>query len=62
LTASLVCNGNARFRSRRSFTSGAARTFEEEDVRAVFRQMFEEMGIPPETVDHLQLEYRGSVW
>lgn len=40
----------------------ATRTFEEEDVRAVFRQMFEEMGIPPETVDHLQLEYRGSVW
>ncbi|WP_418285012.1 hypothetical protein [Halorubrum sp. DTA46] len=40
----------------------AYRSFEEEDVRAVFRQMFEEMGIPPETVDHLQLEYRGSVW
>lgn len=40
----------------------ASRSFEEDDVRAAFRRMFEEMGIPPETADHLQLEYRGSVW
>lgn len=40
----------------------SSRNFVEEDVRAVFRQMFEEMGIPPDTIDHMQLEYRGSVW
>ncbi|TKX51263.1 hypothetical protein EXE49_03305 [Halorubrum sp. ASP121] len=40
----------------------ASRSFEEADVRATFRRMFEEMGIPPETADHLRLEYRGSVW
>ncbi|OTF02404.1 hypothetical protein [Halorubrum sp. SD612] len=40
----------------------ASRSFEEDDVRAAFRRMFEEMGIPPETADHLRLEYRGSVW
>lgn len=40
----------------------AFRSFEEADVRAVFRTMFEELGIPPETADHLPLEYRGSVW
>lgn len=38
------------------------RDFEEDEVRTVFREMFEELGIPPETIDHLQLEYRGSVW
>lgn len=40
----------------------ASRSFEEADVRAVFREMFEAMGIPPETADHLRYEYRGSVW
>ncbi|EMA69031.1 hypothetical protein C461_05352 [Halorubrum aidingense JCM 13560] len=40
----------------------SSRNFAEEDVRAVFRQMFEEMGIPPDTIDHMQLEYEGSVW
>lgn len=40
----------------------ASRSFEEAAVRAVFRQMFEEMGIPPDTIDHMSLEYRGSVW
>ena len=40
----------------------ASRSFEESGVRVVFRTMFESMGIPPETADHLQLEYRGSVW
>jgi hypothetical protein len=38
------------------------RDFEEDEVRTVFREIFEEMGIPPDTIDHLQLEYRGSVW
>lgn len=38
------------------------RDFEEEEVRTVFREMLEAMGIPPDTIDHLQLEYRGSVW
>ncbi|VTT87717.1 predicted protein [Halorubrum sp. DM2] len=40
----------------------ATRSFEEQDVRTVFRQMFEEMGIPPDAIDHIQFEYRGSVW
>ena len=40
----------------------ASRSFEEAAVRDVFRTMFEEMGIPPDTIDHLDLEYRGSVW
>lgn len=40
----------------------SSRDFEEDQVRTVFREMFEEMGIPPDTIDHLQLEYRGSVW
>ena len=40
----------------------AHREFEEDEVRTVFRGMFDEMGIPPDTVDHLHLEYRGSVW
>ncbi|OYR38985.1 hypothetical protein DJ82_11145 [Halorubrum sp. Ib24] len=40
----------------------ASRSFEEAAVRAVFRTMFEEMGIPPDTIDHMSLEYRGSVW
>lgn len=38
------------------------RDFEEDEFRTVFREIFEEMGIPPDTIDHLQLEYRGSVW
>lgn len=38
------------------------RDFEEDEVRTVFREICEEMGIPPDTIDHLQLEYRGSVW
>jgi len=40
----------------------ASRSFEEADVRDVFRLTFDAMGIPPETADHLRLEYRGSVW
>jgi len=40
----------------------ASRAFEEDTVRAAFREMFEAMGIPPETADHIQLSYRGSVW
>jgi hypothetical protein len=40
----------------------SSREFEEEDVRAVFRRMFDEMGIPPDTIDRLQLEYEGSLW
>ncbi|WP_435099520.1 hypothetical protein [Halorubrum sp. N11] len=40
----------------------ASRTFAEDDVRAVFRHMFAEMGVPPDTIDHMQFEYRGSVW
>ena len=40
----------------------ASRSFEEADVRAVVKTMFEAMGIPPETADHLRFEYRGSVW
>ncbi|MDB2244652.1 hypothetical protein PN419_03965 [Halorubrum ezzemoulense] len=40
----------------------ATRTFEEDAVRAAFREMFVEMGVPPETADHLQFLYRGSVW
>lgn len=40
----------------------ANRKFGEDDVRAVFREMFDKMGIPPDTIDHLPLEYRGSVW
>ncbi|ELZ47875.1 hypothetical protein C464_08135 [Halorubrum coriense DSM 10284] len=40
----------------------ASRAFEEDAVRVAFREMFEAMGIPPETADHIQLSYRGSVW
>lgn len=40
----------------------AYRSLEEAEVRAAFRAMFERLGIPPETVDHFHLEYRGSVW
>lgn len=40
----------------------AYRDFPEDDMHAVFREMFTAMGIPPSTVDHLHLEYRGSVW
>ena len=38
------------------------RNLEEEEVRTVIRGMFDELGIPPDTIDHLHLEYRGSVW
>lgn len=40
----------------------AYRSFDEDDVRSEFRVMFDAMGIPPDTIDHLQLEHRGSVW
>jgi len=40
----------------------ASREFEEDAVRAAFGEMFEAMGIPPETADHVQFSYRGSVW
>jgi hypothetical protein len=34
----------------------------EEEYRDVFRQMFEDVGLPPETVDGLTFEYSPSVW
>lgn len=40
----------------------AWRTLEEETVKTEIREMFVEMGIPPATIDHLHLEYQGSVW
>lgn len=47
---------------RAEATAPVYRSLEEDEVREAFRGMFEELGIPPETVDHLQFEYRGSVW
>ena len=40
----------------------ASREFEADAVRAAFREIFEAMGIPPKTADHVQFSYRGSVW
>ena len=34
----------------------------EEEYRGVFRRMFEDVGLPPETVDGLTFEYSPSVW
>ncbi|WP_178917184.1 hypothetical protein [Natronomonas gomsonensis] len=34
----------------------------EEEYRGVFRQLFEDVGLPPETVDDLTFEYSPSVW
>ena len=42
--------------------SHPSRIFEEDEVRAVVREMFVDIGIPPDTVDRLEFEYRGSVW
>ena len=42
--------------------SHPSRIYEEDEVRAVVREMFVDMGIPPDTVDRLAFEYRGSVW
>ena len=38
------------------------RIYEEDEIRDVVRELFAELGIPPETVDRLAFEYRGSVW
>lgn len=40
----------------------ARKEIPEEEYRAVFREMFENLGLPPEKVDEFEFEYSPSVW
>lgn len=40
----------------------AGKEIPEEEYRAVFREMFENLGLPPEKVEEFEFEYSPSVW
>ena len=40
----------------------AGKEIPEEEYEAVFREMFENLGLPPEKVDEFEFEYSPSVW
>ena len=42
--------------------SGAGKEIPEEEYRAVFKKMFENLGLPVEKVDELTFEYSPGVW
>ncbi|MCQ1534784.1 hypothetical protein FTO70_03570 [Methanosarcina sp. KYL-1] len=42
--------------------ASAGKKIPEEEYRAVFREMFEKLGLPVEKVDELEFEYSPSVW
>jgi len=42
--------------------ASAGKKIPEEEYRAVFKEMFEKLGLPVEKVDELKFEYSSSVW
>jgi len=42
--------------------ASAGKKIPEEEYRAVFKEMFEKLGLPAEKVDELEFEYNPSVW
>jgi len=42
--------------------ASAGKKIPEEEYRAVFKEMFENLGLPAEKVDELEFEYNPSVW
>ncbi|MDD4332242.1 MAG: hypothetical protein PHD26_08335 [Methanosarcinaceae archaeon] len=40
----------------------AGKEIPEKEYRAVFREMFEALGLPAEKVEEVKLEYSPSVW
>jgi len=42
--------------------ASAGKKIPEEEYRAVFKEMFEKLGLPAKKVDELEFEYNPSVW
>ena len=40
----------------------AGKEIPEEEYRTVFREMFENLGLPAEKLDEMELDYTPSIW
>jgi hypothetical protein len=43
-------------------TGSAGKEISEEEYRTVFREMFENVGLPVEKLDEIELNYTPSIW